>query len=74
MPDRYGWVVRAEGGNRDLSRHLSQADAVWDAKRRAGGGEIILHGRSGKVSPLGPRAEADPPSGSIRRRKQEPSE
>jgi uncharacterized protein YegP (UPF0339 family) len=47
------WQVRAEGATKAASTHTTQADAVNAAKRQAlkapGGGEVIVHGRDGRI-------------------------
>ena len=47
-----GWDVRAPGANRASSHHNTQADAERRAKeivRNAGGGEVRIHGRDGRI-------------------------
>lgn len=70
IPDPLGWAVREEGAKQDLSRHLTQAEAVRSAKMRVGGGQILVHSRTGRVQALGePDAGSElRPAGPRRRR------
>jgi uncharacterized protein YegP (UPF0339 family) len=47
------WQVRAEGATRAASTHTTQADAVRSAKQQVlnsrGAGEVIVHGRDGRI-------------------------
>ncbi|MBK7973906.1 MAG: DUF2188 domain-containing protein [Deltaproteobacteria bacterium] len=52
IPDALGWAVREEGAKQDLSRHLTQAEAIRAAKMRVGTGQILVHSRSGRVQAL----------------------
>ena len=52
VPKERGWAVRKESSARASSTHATQADAIKRAKeivRKAGGGEVIVHGRDGRV-------------------------
>ena len=47
-----GWDVRAPGAARASSHHDTQADAIDRGREivhNAGGGELIIHGRDGKI-------------------------
>ena len=47
-----GWDVKKPGAGRASSRHGTQGDAERRAKdivRGAGGGEVVIHGRDGKI-------------------------
>ena len=46
-----GWAVLGEGNKRDTSHHDTQAQAQERAKEIAinQGGEVIIHGRDGKI-------------------------
>ncbi len=64
-----GWRVRKPGAQRSSSLHDTQEDAI-DAGRRilrnAGGGELLVHGRDGKVQrkdTVGPGNDTYPPRG-----------
>lgn len=51
VPRESGWGVRRAGNSRDTSRHRTQkeaVDAATEAARRSGG-EVITHGRDGKI-------------------------
>jgi uncharacterized protein YegP (UPF0339 family) len=47
------WQVQAEGTIRAASTHATQADAVRSAREQArrepGGGEVVVHGRDGRI-------------------------
>ncbi|MDX6533968.1 MAG: hypothetical protein QOF68_1712 [Gaiellales bacterium] len=58
-----GWDVRKDGGNRASSHHRTQPEAARAAKdyaRNAGGGEVRVHGRDGKVRSSDTIAKKDP--------------
>jgi hypothetical protein len=47
-----GWGVRAPGADRASSTHRTQNDAVDRARQiveRTGGGEVVIHGRDGRI-------------------------
>ena len=47
-----GWDVKKPDSKRSSSHHQTQADAEVRAKvivARSGGGEVIVHGRDGKI-------------------------
>lgn len=47
-----GWDVRAPGAQRSSAHTDTQADAVRRAGeivRNAGGGEVVIHGRDGRI-------------------------
>ncbi|HEY8491335.1 MAG TPA: DUF2188 domain-containing protein [Dehalococcoidia bacterium] len=52
-PDSAGnWVVKAPDAKRVSSRHETQREAIERAKEivsRAGGGEVVIHGRDGRI-------------------------
>ena len=50
--DKGGWAVKAEGNSRPSSAHTTKAEAVRAAKamaRKTGLGQIIVHGRNGRI-------------------------
>jgi uncharacterized protein DUF2188 len=58
-----GWDVRKAGGKRASSHHRTQPEAERAAKdyaRNAGGGEVRVHGRDGKVRTSDTIAKRDP--------------
>lgn len=70
IPDPLGWAVREEGAKQDLSRHLTQAEAIRAAKMRAGSGQILVHSRTGRVQALDdPDVPRDIRPGSPRKRR-----
>jgi uncharacterized protein YdaT len=47
-----GWDVVADGANRASSHHDTQADGIDRARQivhNAGGGEVVTHGRDGRI-------------------------
>lgn len=47
-----GWDVKAPGAKRASAHTTTQADAIARAKEivgNAGGGEVVTHGRDGKI-------------------------
>ncbi len=47
-----GWDVKAPGGSRASAHTTKQADAISRARtivQNAGGGEVRIHGRDGKI-------------------------
>ena len=47
-----GWDVEAAGSSRRSSHHDTQADAIDRAREivgNSGGGEIVIHGRDGRI-------------------------
>ena len=47
-----GWDVKKPGSDRASSHHDTQAEAEARAKEivgRSGGGEVVIHGRDGKI-------------------------
>jgi hypothetical protein len=46
-----GWVIRKEGGVRAISVHRTQREAVEAAREiaRSQNGELVIHGRNGRV-------------------------
>ena len=47
-----GWDVRANDASRASAHHDTQADAIDRAREivhNAGGGEVVIHGRDGKI-------------------------
>jgi hypothetical protein len=70
IPDALGWAVREEGAKQDLSRHLTQADAIRGAKLRVGSGEVLVHSRTGRVQTLNdPDTPAELRPGAQRRKR-----
>jgi hypothetical protein len=58
-----GWDVRKDGGKRASSHHRTQPEAARAAKdyaRNAGGGEVRVHGRDGRVRSSETIAKRDP--------------
>ena len=58
-----GWDVQADGGKRPSSHHPNQAEASQAAKRyakNAGGGEVRLHGKDGKIRSTNTIGKTDP--------------
>jgi Uncharacterized protein conserved in bacteria (DUF2188) len=58
-----GWDVRKDGGTRASSHHPTQPKAARAAKdyaRTAGGGEVRVHGRDGKIRTADTIATSDP--------------
>lgn len=51
VPTPNGWAVKQEGNPSSLSRHHTQAAALQAGKplARALGGELVTHGRDGKI-------------------------
>lgn len=50
--DKSGWQVRREGASRASARATTQAEAerlAKDIARRSGGGEVVRHGRDGRI-------------------------
>lgn len=62
-----GWDVRAPGADRASSHHDTQADAIDRAREivhNVGGGEIVIHGRDGKIrdsDTVAPGNDPNPP-------------
>jgi uncharacterized protein YdaT len=47
-----GWDVKKPGASRASTHHDTQADAIDRAREivhNAGGGEVVIHGRDGKI-------------------------
>lgn len=46
-----GWAVLGENNTRDTSHHDTQAEAIDAAREiaRNQGGEVVIHGRDGKI-------------------------
>jgi hypothetical protein len=63
--DRGGWDVKA--GGKPISHHRTQANAEQAAKRdlrQGSGGEVVIHGRDGKVrdkDTVPPAKDPNPP-------------
>jgi uncharacterized protein DUF2188 len=58
-----GWDARKDGGKRASSHHRTPPEAARAAKdyaRDAGGGEVRVHGRDGKVRSSDTIAREDP--------------
>lgn len=60
------WAVRREGSARDTKRFATQEAAIRAARRiaRNQGGELVVHGRDGRIRERSTYGEdSDPPSG-----------
>ena len=60
-----GWKVEAAGAQRASSRHETQADAIDRAREivhNAGGGEVRIHGRDGRIRDSDTIAPGDDPN------------
>jgi hypothetical protein len=63
VPRGTGWAVKPAGASRASSTHRTQAAAIKAAKaalRRGGGGEAVIHGRSGAIRAKDTIARRDP--------------
>lgn len=67
-PDGDGnWKVEAPGASRASSLHDTQADAIDRAREivgNAGGGEVVIHGRDGRIrdsDTIAPGNDPNPP-------------
>ena len=52
VPHTDGWAIAKPGGKRPSEVHSRQSDAVGRAKEivgNAGGGEVRIHGRDGRI-------------------------
>jgi hypothetical protein len=62
-----GWDVRAPGASRASTHHDRQADAIDRAREivgNSGGGEIVTHGRDGRIrdsDTVAPGSDPNPP-------------
>lgn len=62
-----GWDVRAPGASRSSNHLDTQAEAIDRARdivRNAGGGEVVIHGRDGRVrdsDTVAPGNDPNPP-------------
>ena len=62
-----GWDVEAPGARRASSHHDTQADAIDRAREivgNSGGGEIVIHGRDGRIrdsDTVAPGNDPNPP-------------
>ncbi len=62
-----GWDVKAPGASRASSHHDTQTQAEQQAKRivsNAGGGEVRIHGRDGRIrdsDTVAPGRDPNPP-------------
>jgi hypothetical protein len=62
-----GWNVRAPGGERSSAHLPTQADAIDRAREivgNSGGGEVVIHGRDGKIrdsDTISPGNDPNPP-------------
>ena len=47
-----GWVVKKEGNSRAVSTHRTQREAIEAARKvaRANHGELIIHGKDGRIA------------------------
>jgi hypothetical protein len=60
-----GWDVKKPGADRASSHHVTQGDAERRAKdivRGAGGGEVSIHGRDGRIRDKDTVAPGNDPS------------
>ena len=62
-----GWDVRAPGSERSSAHTPTQADAIQRAREivgNAGGGEVVIHGRDGRIrdsDTIAPGNDPNPP-------------
>ncbi|MGH8984594.1 MAG: DUF2188 domain-containing protein [Acidimicrobiia bacterium] len=62
-----GWVVVAPNADRASSHHATQSGAVGRAREivhNAGGGEVVIHGRDGRIrdcDTVAPGNDPNPP-------------
>lgn len=62
-----GWDVRAPGAERSSAHAPTQADAIQRAREivgNAGGGEVVIHGRDGRIrdsDTIAPGNDPNPP-------------
>jgi hypothetical protein len=51
VPHDSGWAVRGEGNSRATSVHRTQRDAIEAGREvaRNQGGELLIHGRDGRI-------------------------
>lgn len=67
VSDGDGWAVRKPGGSRASAKADTQAEAINRAReivRNAGGGEVKIHGRDGKIrdsDTVAPGNDPNPP-------------
>lgn len=65
--ERGGWDVAKPGAGRASSNHPTQSEAEQRAKeivRRQGGGEVVIHGRDGRIrdsDTIPPAKDPNPP-------------
>lgn len=62
-----GWDVRAPGASRGSTHHNTQSEAIDRAREivhNAGGGEVVIHGRDGRIrdsDTVAPGNDPNPP-------------
>jgi uncharacterized protein YdaT len=62
-----GWDVRAPGADRASAHHETQSEAIDRARQivhNAGGGEVVIHGRDGRIrdtDTIAPGNDPNPP-------------
>jgi len=62
-----GWDVKKPGAERSSSHHDTQADAIDRARdivHNVGGGEVVIHGRDGRIrdsDTVAPGNDPNPP-------------
>ena len=62
-----GWHVRAPGASRASTHHDTQSEAIDRAREivhNAGGGEVVIHGRDGRIrdsDTVAPGNDPNPP-------------
>lgn len=67
VPTEQGWSVAKPGAGRPSSTHATQSEAEKRAKeivRRSGGGEVVIHGRDGRIrdsDTVAPAKDPNPP-------------
>jgi len=51
IPRTDGWAIRSEGRERITSSHNTKDDAIYAARRiaRNNNGELVIHGRDGRI-------------------------
>jgi hypothetical protein len=65
--DDGGWDVEKPGANRASSHHDTQAEAINRAREivhNSGGGEVVIHGRDGRIrdsDTIAPGNDPNPP-------------
>lgn len=62
VPHPEGWAVRGEGNSRATSVHDTQQEAIDAARQiaRNQGGELLIHGRDGRIRARDSSGNNDP--------------